>query len=205
MFAYIHGLNSDGQRSRRNLSASLEKNVFNLTWECDRPFDENIAYLLSQCEKIEKDNTVEIPLFESPIWERLVIVGSSMGAYYASVLASINDYPCVLFNPVVFPQKTLQKFKGLNTNFATGMTYEMTQSLIDSYNFSGNLKDSQTERAVILGRNDEILDYREAEEFYRDSAQIMITDNSHQIKDYSPFKEIIAGLELRPVFLNDDD
>lgn len=204
MYAYIHGLNSDGNRSIRNLSETLGKKVFNLFWECDRPFDENIAYLLSQCEKIEAANPIDIPLFESPIWERFVIIGSSMGAYYASVLASINKYPCVLFNPVVYPQKTLKKFKGLNTNFATGNTYEMTQELIDSYNFSGNLTDSQIERAVVLGRNDEVLDYREAEEFYSGTAQIKITDDSHQIKDYGPFKEVIAGLEFRPVILNED-
>lgn len=110
----------------------------------------------------------------------------------------------MLFNPVVYPQKTLKKFKGLNTNFATGNTYEMTQELIDSYNFSGNLTDSQIERAVVLGRNDEVLDYREAEEFYSGTAQIKITDDSHQIKDYGPFKELIAGLEFRPVILNED-
>lgn len=204
MFAYIHGLNSDGERSRKNLTECLGQKVFNLTWESDRPFDENIAYLIAQCENIEEENPVDIPLFESPVWERFVMIGSSMGGYYAAVLSAIKDYPCALFNPVVYPKRTLQKFKGTNTNFATGIKYEMTQEIIDSYNFCGNLKKPLIDRAIVLGRNDEVLDYKEAEAFFRGAEEILITDCNHQIKDYSPFKKLIADLQYRAVFFNDD-
>ena len=189
MYAYIHGLNSDGKRSFKNLSEFLDGKVFNLSWECDRPFDENLAYLISQCEELEDAYSPDDPFFES-----FIVIGSSMGGYYASVLSSIKHYPCVLFNPVVYPQKTLQKFKGPNTNFATGKKYELTQELIDSYNFSGNLKRYGISRFIILGRNDEVLDYREAEEFYRGIGHTVITDNCHQIADYSPFKSEIESL-----------
>jgi len=199
MYAYIHGLNSDGKRSFKNLSEFLDGKFFNLSWECDRPFDENLAYLISQCEELEEAYPPEDPFFEF-----FVLIGSSMGGYYASVLSSIKLYPCALFNPVVYPQKTLQKFKGPNTNFATGKKYELTQELIDSYNFSGNLHKYGISRSIILGRNDEVLDYREAEEFYRGIGHTVITDNRHQIVDYSPFKAMIETLNT-PVLIYDDE
>lgn len=199
MYAYIHGLNSDGKRSFKNLSGVLEGKVFNLSWECDRPFDENLAYLISQCEAIEEEYPVADPFSES-----LILIGSSMGGYYASVLSSLKLYPCALFNPVVYPARTLNKFRGPNTNFATGKTYELTSDLINSYNYSGKLQEYGIRRSIILGRNDEILDYKEAEEFYRGISHTVITDNSHQILDYCPFKSMIECLNL-PVWIYDEE
>lgn len=67
--------------------------------------------------------------------ENMVVIGSSMGVYYAAVIAVLRCCHCVLFNP----KKTLLQFKGLNRNFATGQTYELTEELIESYSFSGKL------------------------------------------------------------------
>ncbi len=196
MFAYIHGLNSDGRRSQHALEQCLGKRVFNLSWESDRPFDENLAYLLMQCEKIEEENESE------DAFDFLDLIGSSMGGYYASVIASIKNRSCALFNPVVYPRKTLKKFLGTNTNFATGRKYEITQSLIDTYNYEGHLQDYGIRRLVVLGKNDEILDYREAAAFYKDISRIIITEDKHQILDYSAFKNDIEDLDV-PAFILD--
>jgi len=132
--------------------------------------------------------------------ENMVIIGSSMGGYYAAVIAVLKCYYCDLFNPVINTKKTLLQFKGLNRNFATGQTYELTDELINSYRFSGKLNKHGIPRYVVLGRNDTVLDYREAEEFYRGIGHTVITDNCHQIADYSPFKSEIESLNI-PVWI----
>ena len=51
--------------------------------------------------------------------------------------------------------------------------------MINSYRFSGKLNKHGIPRYVVLGRNDTVLDYREAEEFYRGCSITEITDEEH--------------------------
>lgn len=196
MYVYIHGLNSDGRRSAALLEKSLKEKVVRLEWQCDRPFDENIAYLLYETEDLEK---------QMDDLENMVIIGSSMGGYYAAVIAVLKCYYCVLFNPVINPKKTLLQFKGLNRNFATGQTYELTDELISSYSFSGKLNKYGIPRYVVLGRNDNVLDYREAEEFYRGCSITEITDEEHQIKDYEPYAKEISTMKYAVCYIDLDE
>ena len=196
MYVYIHGLNSDGKRSAYLLENCLGEKVVRLEWQCDRPFDENIAYLLHEIEEL--DNQIEA-------LENMVIIGSSMGGYYAAVISVLKCYHCVLFNPVINPKKTLSKFKGLNRNFATGQTYELTDDLINSYSFSGKLNEHGIPRYIVLGRRDTVLNYREAEEFYRGCSYTVITDEEHQIKDYKPYANEISSMKYAICYIEPDE
>lgn len=42
---------------------------------------------------------------------------------------------------------------------------------------------------MVLGKNDAVLDYREAEEFYKGSSLTEITNEAHQIMDYAPYAQ----------------
>jgi hypothetical protein len=196
MYVYIHGLNSNGKRTASLLEKCLDEHVVRLEWHCDRPFDENIAYLLYEIEELE--NKMED-------FENIVIIGSGIGGYYAAAASVLNYYHCVLFNPVINPKKTLLQFKGLNRNLSTGKTYELTEELINSYNFSEKLNKHGISRYVVLGRNDTVIGYREAEEFYKDRSFIEITDDGHYIKNYEPYAKEISSMKYAICYVDPDE
>ena len=61
------------------------------------------------------------------------------------------------------------------------------------------------QRYVVLGRNDNVLDYREAEEFYRGCSITEITDEEHQIKDYEPYAKEILSMKYAVCYIDPDE
>jgi predicted esterase YcpF (UPF0227 family) len=55
----------------------------------------------------------------------LLLVGTSLGGFYASYFSQRWNLPCVLVNPSVFPSQTVGRRVGVHKNFATGAAFEV--------------------------------------------------------------------------------
>lgn len=119
-----------------------------------------------------------------------LLVGSSLGGYYADYLNAEFHIPSVLINPSTRPFDTLKKYVGTNTNWCSGEAFEWKSEYCDT------LQTMYREEAladedylVLLQSADEVLDHRLAEERYRQHRVIVEQGGNHRFEnlgDYLP-------------------
>lgn len=95
-----------------------------------------------------------------------VLIGSSLGGFYANILAARHGMRAVLINPAVHPHELLSAYVGEQRNYHTGVAAEVKSEhfrLLESLEVSPAHPDRLW---VLLETGDETLDYRQAERFY---------------------------------------
>ena len=115
----------------------------------------------------------------------LTLVGSSLGGFYATVLAERMGCRAALLNPAVRPHSHFHKHLGPQKNMYTGEEFTLTQQHVDE------LKAMQPAAITRPGRYwlfvetaDEVLDYREAVDFYADALQTVVRGGDHTLVSF---------------------
>ena len=122
-FVYIHGFNSDGNsRSGRELAQLLGVSVVCPEYDYAKPFASCLASIRRQI--LESVDTEK---------DRLTVMGSSLGGFFALQLRHPAIVHAVAWNPVVFPAIQLEQFLGQNTRFGDGVEWEFTRETLLSY------------------------------------------------------------------------
>jgi predicted esterase YcpF (UPF0227 family) len=118
--------------------------------------------------------------------DRLVVIGSSLGGYYANYLAEKYGCKCVALNPAVRAPRELASHVGMLTSYDTEEPYDFKLEYIDQ------LKDLQVETItnpsryfLMAAKGDELLDWQEMVEFYKDANQLVLEGSDHGISEYS--------------------
>jgi len=62
--------------------------------------------------------------------QRPLLIGSSLGGFYADYFSALYDIPAILINPLVDPLDAKQ-FIGKNNNLSTGESFEFIQKDLD--------------------------------------------------------------------------
>lgn len=97
-----------------------------------------------------------------------LLVGSSLGGYYATHLAERHGLKAILINPAVNPHRLFEGRLGPQKNYYSGEEWELTQAHVDALAALEVAPPQDASRyQVWLQTADETLDYREAERFYR--------------------------------------
>ena len=186
MIIYLHGFNSTGPDSGKfnDLKKGLpDIDVYAPTYPSNDP-DKAIQIVSKFIEDHQAD------------YDELMLVGTSMGGYFAQYLGRKYNAKVVLINPALNPTETLKRYIGENTNFYTGEDYTLTKSRIDAfakYNIDEYLHMFGT--LVLLDTEDEIVDYKDALDRYAGNSKVVvyaggnhrfahITDALPQIKDF---------------------
>jgi predicted esterase YcpF (UPF0227 family) len=99
-----------------------------------------------------------------------MLIGSSLGGYYATYLANHYGLRAALINPAVRPYLLLRDYLGEQRNYHTGAVHEVTEAQMQE------LLDIEVKELaapenflVMLQTGDETLDYREAATKYAES------------------------------------
>ena len=122
-FVYIHGFNSGGQsRSGRELGRLLDENVICPEYDYARPFAVCLSDIRRQISEAVDDRE-----------DRLCVMGSSLGGFYALQLRLPAIVQVAVWNPVVFPAMQMEQFLGRNTRFSDGREWEFTRDVMLSY------------------------------------------------------------------------
>ncbi len=117
--------------------------------------------------------------------EELTVVGSSLGGFYALVLAEKFGCVAVLLNPSIRPFETLKQYLGRQTNLYTGEAFEFMQAHIDFLRTQFVAKPTRPERYLLMVETgDEVLDYRDATACYVNAAQVIIEGGDHELKSF---------------------
>lgn len=138
---------------------------------------------------------VAIAQLEAQIASRPVdlLVGSSLGGYYATWLNREACLPAVLINPVVASQPIFDEFVGRHEH-CDGSTFELTAGHIAT--LRGYRRDQlrDDERyLVLLQSGDEVLDYRLAATYYAAKEVIVEPGGDHRFAHFENHLPRIAA------------
>lgn len=131
-----------------------------------------------------------------------VLLGSSMGGFYAAILAERRGLRAVLVNPAVRPHELLRGFLGPVSNPYTGEQYVLGERDVAALAAMDVPPPARPQDLfVLLQTGDETLDWRQAAEKYADCAVLVQRGGNHAFEyfeDTFPLIYRFAGLIPSP-------
>ena len=122
----------------------------------------------------------------------LTLVGSSLGGFYATVLAERLGCRAALLNPAVHPHRHFDRFLGPQKNMYTGEEFVLRREHVDELKSLQPAAITRPERYwLFVETADEVLDYREAVDFYRGALHTIERGGDHTLVS---FPEHVPGL-----------
>ena len=189
MILYIHGFKSTGNARK----AGELKDYFK---SCHPERSEGSIEIVSPTLDISPEKTIQ-QLEEIILKNKnVLLIGSSLGGFYAMALSAKYNLRAILINPAVKADEALLSQIGEHENYDTGEKFEWTVAHVNQLK---NLKEkylsklNQKNLFLLLAEDDELLDSKETAELYKNSSKIMIIKNAgHQ---FSKFKEMIPAIK----------
>lgn len=174
MIIYIHGFGSSGHGGK----ASLFREYFE-----EEVFAPSLSYVPSLAiDTLEQ--IIEI-LIEKD--EKIGLVGSSLGGYYAIYLANKYDLKAILINPAIYPYKTLDKL-GMAVNYFDSSSFEVTKEHLNQLkDIEVNTLTDQKNFMTLLQTEDEVLDYNEAVEKLPESELVIEEGGNHSFENIESY------------------
>lgn len=117
--------------------------------------------------------------------DKLLLMGSSLGGYYASYLSDLYQAPAVLINPAVRPYELWEDYLGENKNYYSDEIHVVTRAHIDELRQIDISVLSQPKNfKVFLQTGDETLDYRQALKKFGKEQCVVHENGSHSYDDF---------------------
>jgi predicted esterase YcpF (UPF0227 family) len=116
-----------------------------------------------------------------------LLVGSSLGGYFATWLKREHDIPAVLINPAIAPALLLEDYLGTHQD-CYGRPFEVTpQTLGELRSLHRPSLGEREAYLVLLQTGDEILDYRQAATYYADKEVVIEQGGNHRFENLSEY------------------
>ncbi|MFV9681727.1 YqiA/YcfP family alpha/beta fold hydrolase [Pseudomonas sp. NY15367] len=127
-----------------------------------------------------------------------VLVGSSLGGYYATYLAEQHGLKALLINPAVKPHLRFDGYLGPQKNYYSDETWDLTEDHVHALaELEVPAPSDPTRYQVWLQTGDETLDYRDAERYYRACALRIQAGGDHGFQGFTerlPILFAFAGI-----------
>ena len=115
----------------------------------------------------------------------VTFVGSSLGGFYATVMAERTGSRAALLNPAVHPAAHFHRYLGPQRNLYTGEAFVLTQEHIDELARLQPARLTHPERYwLFVETADEVLDYREAVAFYAGACHTIVHGGDHSLASF---------------------
>jgi len=116
-----------------------------------------------------------------------LLVGSSLGGYYATWLNRQQSRPTVLVNPAVAPYALLDDYLGEHRG-CKGQPFVLTPAhLATLRSFHRPRLNNDEHYLVLLQSGDEILDYRQAAAYYADFEVVVEQGGDHRFQQFEKY------------------
>ncbi|WP_246036874.1 YqiA/YcfP family alpha/beta fold hydrolase [Thalassotalea litorea] len=192
---FIHGFNS----SPKSLKAEKAREYF-------RQHFPDVEFHCPQLKNTPNDAVEQLQtIVRSRPMSTWYFIGSSLGGYFATYLAEKLQAKAVLINPAVRPFELLQEVLGEHTNPYTAETYHITSADLQSLREFCVGIESPLNFLVMVQTGDEVLDYRQAVEKYKQCQMIVQQGGDHSFVGFANMLNDIADFfQLQKTHLNNN-
>ncbi len=171
---YLHGFRSSAESHKARALGNRLLEV-RADWEYITPnlsFDPAIALIqieaiLQRCDK-----------------RATTLVGSSLGGFYATVMAEKTSCRAVLLNPSLAPDETLAAHVGVQTNLYSGEEFVFEKNHLDILRRYRPEKITPAQYLIVVEMGDELLDHRKTLARFDSAATCVIEGGDHDLKSF---------------------
>ncbi len=184
MILYLHGFRSSPQSFKaRVLAARLAELGRGEEW-C--------------CPMLPVSPLATIALAESLVAaappQHVTVIGSSLGGYFATHLAEKHDWPAVLLNPAIVPQRDLSAYLGEQPLWHGGGSIVVEQRHLDELRALDVASITRPGRYYLFAATgDEVLDYREMLARYPGARTRLIEGSDHAISEFPQYVDDVLA------------
>ncbi len=119
---------------------------------------------------------------------QLVVVGSSLGGYYATWLAERTGCRAVLLNPALTPYHDLKHYIGLQPVYGSDEMVEIRPEFMDELLALDTPTITHPSRYLLLAATgDQLLDWRQMVAKYQGAQQLVIQGSDHELSDFDRY------------------
>jgi predicted esterase YcpF (UPF0227 family) len=133
--------------------------------------------------------------------ETMAVIGSSLGGFYATVLAERRGCRAVLLNPAVEPARDLAGQIGeLTAWHDPTLRYEFTAAHVEELREMRPEHITDVQRyCAVIAKGDELLDWREMAARYAGARIKLLEGSDHALSDFEQhLPDVLDFLELQP-------
>lgn len=120
-----------------------------------------------------------------------LIIGSSLGGFYATYLAEKYQMRAVLLNPSTEPWKTLAPYVGWQQRFCDEEMFEFKMVYLDQLQTLTVMPENGN-YLVLLQSDDEVLDYTKAQSLYNKHKVIVEHGGNHRFENIDVYMSMIG-------------
>jgi hypothetical protein len=178
MIIYLHGFASSGASDK--VTQLRKRFGDDKIIAPDLPFDPDEVF------KLVYDIVFDFMKSREPT-EKLIFVGTSLGAFYANYFGHLYDSCVVLVNPSVTPSETLKEKLGPNTNYHTGEEFLVSLAHLDKLDrMREHVKAMYSPSLVSLfvAKDDEVIPYESMLEGFPYATVTVMEDGGHKFADH---------------------
>lgn len=155
-FLYLHGSNSAGYGTKVNVLRKYFGDDCVINPNLPPNPEKAISLLEFMVEKMKGDD--------------FYLVGSSLGGFFSLYLANKYEVPAILINPLIHPKEVLVEEDTPAENFKTGEKYihkkDWSKFMLKIEQSKSSIQHLKSKIFVFKDKEDELLDYKEALEFF---------------------------------------
>ena len=186
---YLHGFRSSPQSTKaRKFAAWVAANRPELVWWCPQ--------LPASPAEAMREVMAGVAGWRA---DRMAVIGSSLGGFYATAVAERRGCRAVLLNPGVDPARDLADAIGATTAWHSSERFDFRPEYVDELRAiapPAKLTDLNRYFAVIA-KGDEVLSWREMSERYAGARVRLIEGSDHALSDFDDhFPAVLAFLGL---------
>jgi uncharacterized protein len=181
LLVYLHGFRSSPRSSKAVMTGegikamSIPEHYFE--WYCPQLLVSPRESMVMVEERIQHSDA-----------DRLVVIGSSLGGFYANYLAEKYSCKAVVLNPAVRAARELAPHVGMMTAYDSDEPYDFRPEYIDELKTLQVEKISNPSRYFLMAaKGDELLDWQEMVDFYPGANHLVLEGSDHGISEYSNY------------------